>query len=60
MHNRAENCKVFKKVSFFPKKMKAFPEKKIKHNILQSVENSVVKGRNACMEKGFNVQSSVI
>ena len=46
---------------FFPEKMKAFPEKKkSKHNIRQRVENSVVKGRNACMERGFNVQNSLI
>ena len=51
----------FTNVSFFPpEKMKAFPEKKLKQNIRQKVENSVVKGRNACMEKGFNVQNSII
>ena len=46
-------------VSFSPKKIKAFLEKKFKHNIRQRVENDVVKGRNACMEKGFNVQNSL-
>ena len=40
--------------------MKAFPQKKLKHNICRRVENSVVTGRNACVEKGFNVQNSVI
>ena len=44
--------------------MKAFAEKKMLKNnrlfVFQSVENSVVKGRNACVEKGFNVQYSVI
>ena len=40
--------------------MKAFPKKKLKYNIRQGVENSVAKGRNACMEKGFNVQYSII
>ena len=28
--------------------------------VFQRVENSVVKGGNACVEKGFNVQYSVI
>ena len=28
--------------------------------VFQGVENSVVKGGNACVEKGFNVQYSVI
>ena len=33
----------------------------LKHNIpFQRVENSVVKGGNACVENGFNVQYSVI
>ena len=52
---------------FFPekiKKLKAFPpppkkKKKVKHNRCERVENSVAKRRNACMEKGFNVQYSV-
>ena len=41
---------------FFREKMKSIPEKKLKHNIRQRVVNSVVKGRNACVEKGFNAQ----
>ena len=45
--------------SFSPKKMKASPKKKVKHNCRERVENSVAKRRNACMEKGFNVQYSV-
>ena len=54
-------------VSFFfsPKKNESTPhtqthEKKLKHNLRERVENSVAKRRNACMEKGFNVQYSVI
>ena len=45
---------------FFPEKNENISPKKLKHNIRQRVENSVAKGRNACMEKGFNVQYSVI
>ena len=40
---------------------RGFQEKKrLKRNIRQRVENSVVKGKNACSEKGFNVLYSVI
>ena len=41
----------------FPRKNESICRKKMsKHNI-QRVENSVVKGGNACVEKGFNVQT---
>ena len=45
---------------FFPEKNESISRTKSKHNIRQRVENSVVKGRNACMERGFNVQNSLI
>ena len=45
---------------FFPEKNESIPhKKKVKHNCRERVENSVAKRRNACMEKGFNVQYSV-
>ena len=45
---------------FFLEKWKRFQKKKLIHNIRQRVENCVVKWRNVCVEKGFNVQYSVI
>ena len=38
---------------FFLEKMKAFPEKKLKHNIRQRVEKSVVKRKKCLCGKGF-------
>ena len=45
--------------------MKAIAGEKMLYNMIdlfvfQRVEKTVVKGRNACVEKGFNVQYSVI
>ena len=53
---------------FFPEKNESIPpppKKKNTHtqlnyNLRERVENSVAKRRNTCMEKGFNVQYSVI
>ena len=41
----------------FPRKNQSVSRKKVIH---QRVENSVVKGKNAFVEKAFNVQYSVI